>query len=362
MKTLIKKITPRAKQTTPFPFLDLARFPAALLVIAIHISPLAFINERADFILTGIIGRVAVPFFIMVTGYFTLKPKRRRRNTFPGSTVKKIFILYVIAIALYLPVNIYAGQIPLWTNGGDSPDPLWILSLIRWIFVDGTFYHLWYFPALVTGLILVSLLLKVCSHRCVLIVAALLYIFGLMGDSYYGLASQIPALKTVYDGIFSICTYTRNGLFYVPLFLVLGRQLALKGPEFFKNGPLLLTAFLAMTGEGLILHHFDLQRHDSMYIFLPLVMYFVFCLLLDLNQRFKKNCCPCPSFKIFRRISMIMYIIHPLMIIAVRAADKLANLKGRLINNGLILYALTAALSLTAALILTPVIQRFKRS
>ena len=59
---------------------------------------------------------------------------------------------------------------------------------------------------------------------------------------------------------------------------------------------------------------------------------------------------------------MIIYIIHPLMIIAVRAADKLINLQGRLINNGLLLYALTAALSLTAALILTPVIQRFKRS
>ena len=173
MKTLIKKITPRAKQTPQFPLLDLARFPAALLVIAIHISPLAFINERADFILTGIIGRVAVPFFIMVTGYFTLKPKRRRGNIFPASSVKKILILYVIAIALYLPVNIYAGQIPLWTNTGDSPGPLWILSLIRWIFVDGTFYHLWYFPALITGLILVSLLLKVCSQRCVLIIAAL---------------------------------------------------------------------------------------------------------------------------------------------------------------------------------------------
>ena len=183
-----------------------------------------------------------------------------------------------------------------------------------------------------------------------------------MGDSYYGLASQIPALKTVYDGIFSICTYTRNGLFYVPLFLVLGRQIALKGPEFFKNGRLLLTAFLAMTGEGLILHHFDLQRHDSMYIFLPLVMYFGFCLLLDLDQKFKKACRPCPSFKIFRRISMIMYIIHPLMIIAVRAADKLANLQGRLIDNGLILYALTAVLSLAAALILTRIIQRLKRS
>ena len=48
------------------------RLIAAVLVITIHTSPLASYNTTGDFILTRVIARVAVPFFFMTTGYFTL--------------------------------------------------------------------------------------------------------------------------------------------------------------------------------------------------------------------------------------------------------------------------------------------------
>ena len=43
--------------------LDLFRVAAALLVIAIHTSPLASFHESADFFLTRVLARIAVPFF-----------------------------------------------------------------------------------------------------------------------------------------------------------------------------------------------------------------------------------------------------------------------------------------------------------
>ena len=52
--------------------IDWMRLIAAILVIAIHTSPLASYNATGDFILTRVIARVAVPFFFMTTGYFTL--------------------------------------------------------------------------------------------------------------------------------------------------------------------------------------------------------------------------------------------------------------------------------------------------
>ena len=52
--------------------LDYFKLIAALLVVAIHTSPLATLNADADFILTRVIARVAVPFFLMVSGYFIL--------------------------------------------------------------------------------------------------------------------------------------------------------------------------------------------------------------------------------------------------------------------------------------------------
>ena len=52
--------------------LDWFRIISAILVITIHTSPLLSFAELPDFILTRIIARVAVPFFLMVSGFFLL--------------------------------------------------------------------------------------------------------------------------------------------------------------------------------------------------------------------------------------------------------------------------------------------------
>ena len=105
---------------------------------------------------------------------------------------------------------------------------------------------------------------------------------GLGGDSYYGLTCQLPALEALYGGIFQIFAYTRNGLFFTPLFLLLGAAGVRWSVRTSAAG--LCAAFAAMTAEGLWLHGLQVQRHDSMYMLLPLVMVCLFSLLLGLNR------------------------------------------------------------------------------
>ena len=50
--------------------IDWLRLAAAILVIAIHTSPLADFSEAGDFILTRVLARIAVPFFFITSGYF----------------------------------------------------------------------------------------------------------------------------------------------------------------------------------------------------------------------------------------------------------------------------------------------------
>ena len=50
-------------QKKSFAALDAFRLIAALLVVAIHTSPLASLSPDADFLLTRVAGRLAVPFF-----------------------------------------------------------------------------------------------------------------------------------------------------------------------------------------------------------------------------------------------------------------------------------------------------------
>ena len=189
--------------------LDRFRILAALLVVAIHTSPLTSISEEADFFLTRILARIAVPFFFMVTGQFVaaglLKPSGK-----PGRYLKflrKTALLYAFCILLYLPIGIYAGHY----------EELTFFTALRMVVFDGTFYHLWYFPACILGIVVVRLMSRFLSLQGMTIVSAVLYVIGLFGDSYFGLAQKVPALNAVYEFLFQICSYTRGGLFFAPL-------------------------------------------------------------------------------------------------------------------------------------------------
>ncbi len=137
--------------------LDAFKIPAALLVVAIHVSPLASFSLAGDFFLTRVLARVAVPFFFMVTGQFVLGPVLAGRASprLLWRQSKKILALYGIAILLYLPIGLYAGH---YQN-------LRPLDWLRLLLFDGTFYHLWYFPACVMGLWVVFLLSRVLGGK-----------------------------------------------------------------------------------------------------------------------------------------------------------------------------------------------------
>ena len=195
--------------------IDLFRIAAALLVVAIHTSPLASYSATADFILTREIARTAVPFFFMASGFFVLGDARRTR-----AFLKKSSIIYLACIALYLPINVYAGHLKELTLGG----------LFTQLFFEGTFYHLWYLPAAILGAALSSFLLEKLGQRGALAAAAALYAFGLLGDSYYGLAAGVPALRAVLDAVIAVTGYTRSGLFFAPLFMLLGHGLRTAKP------------------------------------------------------------------------------------------------------------------------------------
>ena len=76
--------------------LDRFRLVAAVLVVAIHTSPLTTWSAVGDFWLTRVLGRVAVPFFLMTTGYFLGKKNWRGA----GRTILKTLGLYAAAVVL----------------------------------------------------------------------------------------------------------------------------------------------------------------------------------------------------------------------------------------------------------------------
>lgn len=312
--------------------LDWGRLLAAMLVVAIHTSPLGSFSAEADFVLTRILARLAVPFFLMCSGYFLLGEAGAAGRF--GRFAHKTLLLYAGASLLYLPLNLYAGHLQ-----GLGP-----ADWLRLLLFDGTFYHLWYLPAVLLG----AGLLLACRRlawQWQLGLAAALYLLGLLGDSYFGLLRAVPPLQAAYQAMFQLFSYTRNGLFYTPLFLLLGALLRkpparLERRAFWQNLAGLAVALLCLLAEGLALHNLGWQRHDSMYLALPAAMWFLFRLALSLPWR---------SAPAVRPLAAWVYILHPAVLVAWRGLAKALGWQAWLLDNSLLRYAAVCVLSFAAA-------------
>lgn len=312
--------------------IDRFRVAAAFLVVAIHTYPLASVSGTADFIAVHVWARVAVPFFFCVTGYFLVSGfwgKQRSRKKWLAF-LKKTAGLYALSILLYLPVNLYAGHFRNMKGAWDAA---------KAVLFDGTMYHLWYLPAALLGVSLIWLLSGRMGRAGVMGLSLVLYGGGLPGDSYYGLISRIEPVRSLYDRLFAVSSYTRNGLFYAPVFLMLGVLAAERKRRLPRTGAALGLVFslAVMTGEGLLLHKNGFQRHDSMYLFLVPAVFFLFDLLLKerpgtAGKREERFC------RMLRTFSMTVYVIHPMMILAVRIGARVLRLTSLLVENSVIHY------------------------
>lgn len=348
--------------------IDGFRIAAAVMVIAIHTAPLSGISEDLDFVITYCIFRTAVPFFFMTTGYFVLAPwvrggekERRKVRRFLKSTA----LLYLVSTVLYVPAAVYSGGAP--EDGA---------ALAKQIFFDGTFYHLWYFPAAILGCAIVMALLRCMTAELAFVLAAAAYVFGTGGDSWYGLAAELPGMGRAYDAVFAFSSYTRNGIFYAPVFLLLGvliRRRELPG----ENDPAALegndpaaegkragersvgkrsaqekrkeqtriwtgsaVSAAVMLAEGALTYACGWQRHNSMYLALVPLMYFLFRLLLSVPGK-------APAWA--RDISMLVYVIHPAVLIGLRGVSGAAGLDGILVENTLVQFLSVTGASFAAA-------------
>ena len=323
--------------------IDYFRFIAALLIVAIHTSPLSSFSETGNFIFTRIVSRVSVPFFFMTSGFFLISRYTCNAEKLEAF-IKKTTLIYGVAILLYIPINVYNGYFKM-----DNLLP----NIIKDIVFDGTLYHLWYLPASIIGAAIAWYLVKKLNYPKALMVASVLYLIGLFGDSYYGITEKISCLNSLYTYIFQVTDYTRNGIFFAPIFFILGGFIADNRPQitFGKSFLGFAISLALMLGEAMILHHFDLQRHDSMYVFLLTCMYFLFIVILHFKGK---------RLVSLRTASLIIYIIHPMMIVVIRLFSKLLHIQKLFVENSIVHYFAVCLTSVVFSVVLTAMWNKYK--
>ncbi|MDR1012992.1 MAG: acyltransferase, partial [Lactobacillales bacterium] len=257
-------------------FLTLIQYIASILIIMIHCGRI--FPPPVDFFFRSLICKMAVPLFLISTGYFVRKKILQNENykkIWWKRQIKNYFFLSII----YLPLGLmYIHQkINLSLT-------LYPVALLLGIGYLGTYYHLWYFPALFLGIVWVGFGIKRLGYKLSIILFALLYSFGLL-ETYSSYLKNMGIEQVFY--VYKKYFFTpRNGIFYTPLFILLGFLVCDFQKHSFltnqiKKKLFFCTFLMILEGSTLYIN----QGLDTNFLFsLPLFSLFLFLIYILLHS------------------------------------------------------------------------------
>ena len=271
----------------------------AIAVILVHSGRLTS-YEPLHFGLKSMLGRLAVPFFIVCASFFLKQSlgNSKKMKTYLAKIVKT----YLFWSFVYLP---YA-----WLFFSSLHLPIYLFPagvLIALIYL-GMCYQLWYIPAFLLGLFLVNQLVKHLGMVWTGFLALLLYCWGLI-ETYSAYLDTTSLLKgyQLYSNLFFTA---RNGLFYTPIFIYMGYYLYdhFHAQTFrIHRWQKLALAFGLLCLEGIII--FQHQGIDKNFFFLlPFVT--VYLVNACLRSSFLKSY----DLQYLKQMSIALYFSHPIFI------------------------------------------------
>ena len=285
--------------------IDLVRVVAAFIVVAVHTDPLMTYFETGNYFINTVIGRLVVPYFFIVSGFFFARkidfrvPMQTDIHFLKGF-LKKIVLIYLIWSAIFLPF-----QWLDWLQRGDDME-YWV-TYVHEFFFKGSYYPLWYLTGLMVATALAYLLFKWLKPWMVIVITGILFVIGASMNAYY----HVFRFDGLFEGYYDIFLTTRNGVFFGSFYVSIGMVLSKRDIPLSAtwNRNLFIVSLILMTIEVFSLRSFDFSRGLDMWFFAVPTTYFLFRWLqqVDLKHR--------GYFAYFRPLSLLMYVSHGLLII-----------------------------------------------
>ena len=280
--------------------IDIVKFICAFLVCVIHITPLkveVLGVEKLSYLNFGLqqyLCRIAVPFYFTASGFLLFR--KTEFNNLNESRIKNYCFKILRLLGTWTFLLFVGGQLQLW-----------------------------YLGSLVLAVIILSVLInKDISIRWIVLISIILYIIGLLGDSYYGFIEplkcfSIPKILIVgYDTVFST---TRNGVFFGLIFVLLGALFAQKriviNCVFAIVG--LFVSLIIMLIEIYLLKHYSHPKGFNMVLSLLPVIFFLFYIASHIKLKNRS------IYRSLRIIGMIVFFTHMFVNYFVGLAIEIAN-------------------------------------
>lgn len=281
---------------------DFLKLVAAYLNISVHFMIFEDINKEFNFWWTQVLCRLAVPFFFVASGYFAANKLQDKEKV--SGYLKRIFLMYVIYTVIFLPYNIenYKAYGYTFTEG--------LLEFLKAFFLTGSYFHLWYFLALMVGIIILYVLINhvKLDDKKLLLVTGVLYCIGVLGNAYRNIWTEIPIMEAIWTAYESVFMTTRNGIFFAPLMLLIGYLIRKHSAKImYKRYWLYAIIFFAiMNVEEYFARAITNHSGQSMLFSTPLAVAAVF--LTACFIRAPKQLVPVGVF--FRNMSVLVYGLH----------------------------------------------------
>lgn len=279
--------------------IDLLKYICAILVVAVHVNPLKDLSDTANFVVINIFGRLAVPFFFVCAGFFIANKLKQRGDTYLKDYMISLMKTYIIWSIIYLPFGI------MWVSQNvDIPIFLYPVALVFAFFNVGTFYHLWYVPALVFSILVTYFYTRKFSLKSLFIWSLILYTIG-AAETYN--AYLDPSLQAIVASYMDIFFTTRNGIFYGMIFVVIGFIAANDNwlTRFKKNGFAFFICFSVLVIEAFRMLNTESYDFNFLFMLVPL-SFFMFQWARHVD--YKRDC------RYLRDIGSLYYFTHVMFI------------------------------------------------
>lgn len=290
-----------------FQAIDFMKFILAIAIVAIHTHGLQQFYSVAEYwYLERLFLRLGVPFFFIASGFFIGK-----KISANPSEIKQIVINYIKRLAV--PLFVFQGiniiiRFILDGLNGQSFTMSTILAVRSVLFYP--YGALWYMQASIVAIALLYYFIK--NHKVVtaLAVGSLLYLVGLLANSYYFLIENTQIVRIV-DMYLKVFVSSRNGVFVGFIFLGIGIWLSKKyaTTDFKKFRRCSITAFIISAFLSILevanLYGNNFADSGDYYIMLLLLAPSLFALLLTVKVTTNDNLA-----KLSRKLSIGLYLLH----------------------------------------------------
>lgn len=309
------------------------------MVVCIHTHPFSGSNAVLEYIFSQIVPRIAVPFFFAVSGYFYISniiSGRDNTKAYLKRTIKTYSfwsIIYFFLKALLFFKNTYSGAI--------SFIEFVVTYIIDFIFY-GSWYHFWFFPALIISVILTYVLYKRVGLKWLFVISILLYTLGCIGCSYYTLGIRIPFLNILFKSNY-FTAIRRVFLMGFPFFTAGGMVKCLYDRFYYnKTKKWQAVCFSVILWLAEIFLVIGLKLQQNIFITFGLFVLVIETLLFLLTHPMS-DCAGMGN--IARKLANFTYYSHPFVIKVLSAVLGIQS-KGNLITLSVILITFVTAICL----------------